>query len=131
MRKYHITIMIIAVFVILPLSYAFSGETTILSKKASQLKFGMSKQATIGLLGQPTWVIIPSDEGEFSLPNSRIRLELYWKNTPCAPVIVQFDGKYKTIGWDQGIAFCGKDVYLFEPPEEYLCTKADRAKFCE
>ena len=131
MRKLFISILIITLMIVLPFSYAFSSEVTSLSKKASGLKIGMSRQAVISLFGHPTWAIIPNDKGDLALPDPRIKLELYWKNTPCSPVVVQFNSVYKVTGWDEGRAFCGKDAHLLEPPNEYLCGKADRSKFCK
>jgi hypothetical protein len=107
-----------------------SGEITILSQKASEIKLGMSRKVVINLLGHPTWAVIPSDKGELALPDTRIKLELYWKNTPCSPVIVQFNSTYEVTGLDEGIGFCGNQVHLFEPSDEYSCRKSDRAKFC-
>jgi len=109
MRK--LKILVIVLIVVFPLSYAFSGEITNLSKKASGLKIGLSHQTVISILSNPTWAVIPGDKGDLSLPDPRIKLELYWKNTPCSPVVVQFDSAYKVTGWDEGRAFCGKDVY--------------------
>lgn len=129
MRK--IQILIIALIMVFPLSNAFSGTVTNLSKKASGLKIGLSHQAVISLLGNPAWAVIPGDKGDLSLPDSRIRLELYWKNTPCSPVVVQFDSTNKVTGWDEGRAFCGKDAHLFEPSDEYACGKVDRSKLCK
>lgn len=129
MRKFHISILIL--IVILPLSYAFSDEITSLSKKASKLKVGMSRQVTMKLLGHPTWAVIPGDKGDFTLPDPRIALELHWRNSSCSPVVVQFNSAHKVIGWDEGRAFCGKDAHLFEPSNEYICDKSDRAKFCK
>jgi hypothetical protein len=128
-KKIHISILIIIVF--FPLSYAFSGEVTSLSKKASKLNLRMSRQVVISLLGHPTWAVIPSDKGDVSLPDTRIKLELYWKNTPCHPVVVQFDSGYKVTGWDEGRAICGKDAHLFELSNEYSCGKTNRAKLCK
>ena len=113
------------------MQHAFSGELTTLSKKASQLKLKASRQSVINLLGNSTWAILPSDKGEFALPDPRIKLELHWKNTPCSPVIVQFDSAHKVTGWDEGRGFCGKDAHLFEPSNEYSCEKSDRTKFCK
>ena len=131
MRKVHIATLILSLVIMLPFSYAFSGEVTSLSKKASGLKIGMSRQSVISLLGNPAWAVIPGDKGDFSLPDPRIRLELYWKNTPCSPVVVQFNSAYKVTGWDEGRAFCGKDAQLFEPSNEYSCGKGDRSKLCK
>ena len=121
----------LSLMIILSFSYAFSGEVTSLSKKASELKLGMSRQSVISLLGHPTWAVIPGDKGDLALPDPRINLELYWKNTPCSPVVIQFDSAYKVTGWDEGRAFCGKDARLFEPSNEYSCGKADRSKLCK
>ena len=131
MRKIQISIIILTVMVVLPWSYAFSGEVTSLSKKASGLKIGMPRQVVISLLGHPTWAVIPNDKGELALPDPRIKIELYWKNTPCSPVVVQFNSAHKVTGWDEGRAFCGKDAHLFEPSNDYSCVKAERAKFCK
>jgi len=124
-------ISIVILIMVLSSSFAFSGAVTSLSKKASGLKIGMSRQAIISLLGHPTWAVIPNDKGDLALPDPRIRLELYWENTPCSPVVVQFDSVYKVTGWDEGRAFCGKDAHLFEPSNDYSCKRSDRAKFCK
>lgn len=129
MRRIHISILILTI--LLSFSYAFSGEVTSLSKKASGLKLGMSRQMVINLLGHSTWAVIPGDKGEFALPDPRIALELYWKNTPCSPVVVQFNSTHKVTGWDEGRAFCGKDAHLLQPSTEYSCGRSDRAQFCK
>ncbi|UCH22726.1 MAG: hypothetical protein JSU83_05795 [Deltaproteobacteria bacterium] len=108
-----------------------AGKITELSKKASSLKIGISRQSVINLLGPPTWAVIPGDKYDFTLPNPRIKLELYWKNPGCSPVIVQFNAKFKVCGWDEGRIYCGKEAYLFEPAEEYLCDKPDRTIYCK
>jgi hypothetical protein len=131
MGKLHISNVILFLLLFLSTPYAFPGEITNLSKKASELKIGMSRQAIISLLGHPTWAVIPSDKGRLSLPDSRIRLTLYWKNAPCTPVIVQFDSAYKATGWSEGRVSCGKDVHLLDPSNEYSCAKVDRSKFCQ
>lgn len=112
-------------------SYAFSGEITNLSKKAAKLKIGMSRQDVISLLGNPSWAVIPTDKGDFYISSSSVALGLYWKNTPCSPVVVDFDNTYKVDGWDEGRALCGDEAYLFEPSNEYSCSNGDRAEFCK
>jgi len=107
-----------------------SGSMTILSKKASGLKIGMKRKVVISLFGHASWAVMPGDKGDLALPDPRIKLELYWKNTPCSPVAVQFDSAYKVIGWDEGRASCGEDAYFLEPPDDYSCAKADRSNFC-
>lgn len=135
MHKKHVAILffisILILIIVFPFPYASASDLTTLSKEASQLKLRTSRQSVIKLLGHSTWAVIPSDKGELALPDPRIKLELYWKNTPCSPVVVQFDSAYKTSGWDEGRSFCGKDAHQFEPPKEYSCDKLDRAKFCK
>lgn len=131
LKKNAKLIFFIASIVIFSLSYALAAEFTSLSKKASKLKLRMSRQTVIGNLGQPTWAVIPSDKGEVSLPDTNIKLELHWKNTPCSPVVVQFDSAYKVIGWDEGRAICGKDAHIFELSNKYSCGKKNRAKLCK
>jgi hypothetical protein len=108
----------------------FSGELTDLSITASKLKIGMSRKEVISFLGTPTWAVIQSDRGNFSLM-APIIIELYWKNTPCTPVAVDFDSTDTVTGWDEGRALCGKDAYMLEPSGDYSCGKADRNKFCK
>jgi hypothetical protein len=134
LRKNHKTKTRILVFFSLSIhlpAVLFAGQTTELSKKASNLKIGMSRNSVIRLLGPPAWAIIPGDAYDFTLPDPRIKLELYWKNPGCSPVIVQFNARNKVTGWDEGRIYCGKDAYLFEPAEEYLCDKPDRKKYCK
>ena len=121
----------LSLMIILTFSYAFSGEVTSLSKKASKLKLGMSLQSVISLLVHPTWAVIPGDKGDFDLPDPRIKLELYFKNTPCSPIVVQFNSAYKVTGWDEGRAFCGRDAQLLERSNEYSCGEGDRSKLCK
>ncbi len=131
MRKIHISILILTLIIILPWSYAVSGEITDLSKKASEINIRMPKKTVIRLLGRPTWAVIPSDGGEFAIrAPAMVKLELFWKNIPCSPVIVSFNSAYRVVGQDEGWGFCGKDAHITEPTNEYLCGKADRAKFC-
>ena len=90
----------------------------------------MSRQDVITLLGNSSWAVIPTDKGELYLNSSTVALGLYWKNTPCSPVAVDFDNSDKVVGWDEGRASCGDNAYLFDPPDDYSCRKADRAGFC-
>ena len=131
MKKFRISILMLSLMIIFASSYAFSGQVTSLSKKASRLKIGMSRKSVISLLGHATWAVIPGDKGDLALPDSMISLELYWRNRPCSPVVVEFDSAYKATGWDEGRAICGKDAQLFEPSNKYSCDKADRLKLCK
>ena len=130
MKKINFVFVIILLVFLLP-AVAFTGGVTNLSKKAANLKLGMSRKAAINLLGRATWAVIPSDKGELALPDPRIRLELYWKNPGCTTVVVQFNKHFKVTGWDEGRAYCGKDAHLFEPSGEYSCSEPNRAKYCK
>jgi hypothetical protein len=124
-------ISILVLILVFPLPYAFSGDPTALSKKAAQLKLTTSRQSAIKLLGHSTWAVIPGDKGEWAITDPGIKLELYWKNRPYAPVVVQFDSADKVVGWDEGRDSCAVYCKYFEPPNEYACSKSDRAKFCK
>ena len=110
----------LALSILLP-ALVFAGKATDLSIKASKLKTGMPRSSVIKLLGPPAWAVIPGDAYDFTLPDPRIKLELYWKNPGCSPVIVQFNASDKVTGWDEGRIYCGKDAYLFEPAKSYSC----------
>lgn len=127
MKRISIMMTCLSVFIV---SSAFSAEITSLSKKAATLTIGMSRQDVVSLLGIPSWAVIPTDKGDFHLSSVRAILGLYWKNTPCSPVVVDFDDAYKVIGWDEGRALCGDDASLYEPSIEYSCSKKDRAELC-
>ncbi|MFC1886474.1 hypothetical protein ACFLZM_05400 [Thermodesulfobacteriota bacterium] len=122
-KRFYTIITILSLIVICPLLYSLSGEITELSKKASGLKIGMSGASVISLLDRATWAVIPGNEGDLALPDPRIKLELYWQNTPCTPVIAQFNSAHRVTGWDEGRALCGEDAHLFEPSDEYSAKK--------
>jgi len=107
------------------------NKITKLSKRASKLNVRMSREEVFNLLGWPTWVVMSGDEGKLALPDPGIELELYWKNPGWRPVVVQFDESYEVTGWDEGRTYCGDDVRLFEPSDEYLCSKVDPAEYYE
>ncbi|MCI5188494.1 MAG: hypothetical protein D3905_01605 [Candidatus Electrothrix sp. AS4_5] len=130
MKELYVLI-ISSVILFLFVSPALSGENTTLSKKAATLKMGMARQDVITLLGNSSWAVIPTDRGELYLNSSTVALALYWKNTPCSPVAVDFDHNYKVVGWDEGRASCGANAYLFEPSDAYSCRKQDRKNLCE
>ncbi len=96
-----------------------------------QLQTGLHRQVVTKMLGPATWATIPTDTGELKLPDRRIGLILYWRNTPCTPVKAQFNNDYKLVGWDEGRSYCKEDAYLAEPPAEYSCGKSDRSKLCQ
>lgn len=129
-RRKAIVLAFFILTVMLPV-LLFAGKISELSKKASSLKIGMSRQSVITLLGPPTWAVIPDETHDFTLRDPRIKLELYWKNPGCSPVIVQFNAKFNVSGWDEGRIYCGKDAHLFEPAEDYSCNLPDRARYCK
>ena len=110
---------------------ALSNVYTELSLKASGMSAGMSRSEVISLLGPPSWAVIKGDTGKFTIEDPNIHLVLYWKNGECSPVIVRFDSGLKVSHWEDGSDYCGKDAHLFEPSDEYSCSKPDRTKQCQ
>ena len=104
-------------------------ERTELSQRASQLELRMTRPAVIRLLGAPTWASIPGDTGAFALEVPEIGLELRWKNRPCLPVVVAFDGNLRVNGWDEG-RVCLDPPDLADPSPYYSCDKANRRHYC-
>lgn len=129
MRKVYFGLLVLSVILIAFYS-AMAGKITALSKKASQLKMGMSREIVIQLLGPATWASIPSDTGEFAIPDPSIKLELYWRNPGCTPVVVDFDSNLRVVGRDEG-RVCLDGSELSEPTDEYSCAKHDRVRFCK
>jgi hypothetical protein len=124
--------LVLIFFTLLTIAFsATAGETTELSKKAAGLKTGMSREEVITLLGNATWASIPSDKGDYSVPASDFALVLRWKNSPCTPVVVQFDQSYQVKGWDEGRVICGEGTQALEPEKDYSCEKEDRSQFCK
>lgn len=103
---------------------------TELSKKAEQVKKGMSKSEVLKLLGAPTWALLHTDKGDWKL-DPQLGLELRWDNRNCSNVAVQFDLANKVTGWDEGRALCLDKPYTFNPPAELSCKQKDRAKLCK
>ena len=120
---------LIALLSVVMISTGHAQERTELSQKAGRLRIGMTRSQVISLLGPATWAAIPGDQGEYALPDPRIRLELFWKNGRCGPVAVMFDTEYRVSGWDEG-RVCFDTEGLTDPSEEYLCEKADRKRYC-
>ena len=112
------------------LSYAAQAQTE-LSQKAANLKMGMSHPQVLRLLGNPTWAITQSDEGEWALPDNRIRIELWWENGNCNPVSVAFNSSMQVSGWDEGRALCVSGKYTIVPDDTLSCQNADRKKLCK
>ena len=106
---------------------------TKLSKKTKKIKPGMSREEVLSILGPPTWAILPSDGGQFSISNySQIRLELRWDNGPqCLPVTVQFDRDHEVVSVGKGRTCdrSGFDESMF-PTGEHGCWNEDRAEMC-
>lgn len=108
---------------------------TDLSKKASNLRAGMTRSQVIASLGKATWAVLPGDMGDLALPDPSIKLELYWKNGGCPAVTVQFrkeGNEYVVTGWDEGRIDCSDKDYpaALLPPKMYSCAKSDRKKLC-
>lgn len=130
-RKIIIVVIFFPLFTQVAHSEIFSGIDTEKTQLAlSGLKIGMSREETVDLLGCATWAVIRGDGGALTLPDPAIGLELYWKNRPCSPIVIEFDYKGKVTGWDAGKGFCDGTAHMLEPSEEYSCSKEDRKKIC-
>lgn len=134
MRTLSISIAI-GLLILLLCSVAWSAGPTKLSEKTKQLEKGMKLETVTSILGEPSWVILDSDSGKYSLdqpPNQpedkKASFELLWKNGECSPVSVYFTQYYKAVGWDSG-SECGQDATK-ALPEVYSCEHPDRSRYC-
>jgi hypothetical protein len=125
----------IGLLILLLCSVAWSAGPTILSQKTNQLEKGMKLETVTSILGEPTWVILNSDSGKYSLeqppnqPNdTKVAFELLWKNGECSPVSVYFTQYYTAVGWESGQE-CGTEV-TNALPEEYSCEHPERSRYC-
>jgi len=125
----------IGLLILLLCSVGWSAGPTELSKQTERLEKGMKLETVTSILGEPTWVILDSDSGKYSLdqpPNKpeekKIAFELLWKNGECSPVSVYFTQYYKAVGWDSG-SECGKDATK-ALPEVYSCEQSERSRYC-
>jgi len=76
-------------------------QQTELTAKAKTLQLGMTRSEVIAVLGRPTGAVLPADRGTLKLPTDpSTRLELLWDNPPCNLVMVDFDERGLSIGWD-------------------------------
>lgn len=123
--------MIASVLVVATVLHGAQSITS-LSEKAQHLEIGMTRDHVIARLGPATWALLPTDTGDFSIPDASVSLVLIWKNPPCAPVLMDFDRDGTLIGMDEGRSVCGKDVELFkfEPPDSRSCARTDRNSDC-
>ena len=116
-------------FLIFFVSITTFAGTTALSKKASSLKMGMSLKSTVKLLGEPTWLILSTDGGEYQGFVPTGLYSLLWRNGNCHPVVVDFNMKNnKVTGWDEGRLLCGEDPKLFTPSDIYNIIKNKNRK---
>ncbi|MEF8823872.1 MAG: hypothetical protein V5B78_05420 [Desulfohalobiaceae bacterium] len=125
----------IGLLILLLCSVAWSAGPTMLSEATERLEKGMKLETVTSILGEPTWVILDSDSGKYSLkqppdqPNdTKVTFELLWKNGECSPVSVYFTQYYTAVGWDSGQK-CGEDATK-TLPEEYSCEHPDRSRYC-
>lgn len=93
---------------------------TELSKKALQLRRGMTPQQVLELLGTPTWA-----EHYKGLP-----LGWSWRNGNCNPVDVTFGKNMRVDGFDEGRSECLDSTYVRVPAKRYLCSNADNKSLC-
>jgi len=109
------------------ISYA---DLTSLSKKASQLKMGMSLKSVIALLGEPDWLILSSDTGSYKDAVPPNLYQVMWSNNDCVPVAVHFDiSNSKATGWDEGKWLCGSSAKPFTPSPQYSLDQKNRREF--
>ena len=95
---------------------------TELSKKALNLKLGMTKTEVLELLETPpTWA--NEDRGE--------SLVWIWQNGICNPVEVTFNHDMTVSGFDEGRAECLTKAYFALPDDKYICKHLDRQKSCK
>jgi hypothetical protein len=109
-----------------------SKSLTALSRRATGVRSGMTRQQVLNILGPATWAILPGDTGEWAMvdPNTT-SLELYWKNGNCAPVQVSFNKAGRVDGIDEGRAVCDDSEYTAVPGRAYSCRRSDRSSKCE
>jgi len=93
---------------------------TTLSKKALQLKIGMTKEDVVHLLGEPTWA--DGSKGHF--------LVWSWKNGHCNPIRVTFDKNRQVNGFDEGRLVCLAANYTRTPSAQYSCSHKNRKHLC-
>lgn len=121
--------------ILLVCSVAWTAGPTELSEATKRLEEGMKLETVTSILGEPSWAILDSDSGKYSLDqppkqpeDTRITFELLWKNGECSPVSVYFTRYYTVVGWDNGRE-CGEDATK-TLPEEYSCEHPDRSRYC-
>lgn len=93
---------------------------TALSKKAADLKVGMTKAQVLELLGPATW-------GD---SDKEVPLTLAWSNGNCNPVVVTFDKNMKVDGWDEGRVECRSSTYTDVPDVQYSCEDPHNLGIC-
>ena len=114
---------------------AAEQRITKLSETARSLRSRMSRTQVLKALGQPTWVLLPSDNSEFApKSDSDVSVSLIWKNGLCASVVADFNKKGQLIGWDEGRGGCVQseaEAAEFNPPNgQFSCAEGNRAVYC-
>ncbi len=99
------------------------------STKEKKLRSKMTRLEVLELLGPASWAVLPSDTGEWKLPDRLIKLELYWENGDCAPIAVDFNSAEQVTGWDEG-QLCVEGASDLVPGTAYSCRKPDRKRYC-
>lgn len=124
MKKITFGVLIIFAF----LAKASQAEpSTDLSRKARELKTGMSSDQVRNLLGYPTSVISPKNlKANDFYPSQDIHFVLIWNNPGCSRVEVIFDRNHRATGWDGGeLCFAQKAL-----PAPYSCKNSINSKYC-
>jgi len=104
-------------------------QVTDLSRKAANVRSGMTRTQVLNLLGPPTWALLPTDSGDWAEAIDD-GFNLMWRNGKCNPVTVTFDNRARVDGRDEGTAVCDEKTWTAVPRPEYACTKKDRVKYC-
>ena len=113
---------------------ALAAGKTKLTKKAEEIKTGMSREKAIEILGPATWATLPEDDGPGSIADfPGVSLQLQWSNgEKCFPVTLHFDDHMKVHGIDQGSICFNKALDQgMMPTGDYSCEKPDRASLCK
>lgn len=102
---------------------------TPLTHKAMQLVEGLERHHVIKRLGQPDWIILPSDKHPEWQLRKPFTLRFVYRNPQYSPVILDFGEDNLLANWDEGRAPCKDDEAKFLPPDQFSAKLPDRRDF--
>jgi hypothetical protein len=109
--------------------HAEQATDTPLTLKAAKLKEGLERHHVIKRLGQPDWIILPSDNH----PDWRLRagttLRFVYRNPRHTPIILDFGQDNLLSDWDEGRVPSEDDGAAFLPPDQFSSKLPDRRDF--